>query len=53
MDELFMVGHTKQHSGQMQNSLAMNYVERQSMFNFWTMFAAPLAIGDDVAKLLG
>ena len=53
MDELFMVSSGKENGQEHSSCLALSYVERQSMFNFWTMFAAPLAIGDDVAKLIG
>lgn len=53
MDELFMVGSGKENGRDHGSCLALSFVERQSMFNFWTMFAAPLAIGDDVGKLLG
>ena len=53
MDELFLVGSGKENGRDHGSCLALSFVERQSMFNFWTIFAAPLAIGDDVGKLLG
>jgi alpha-galactosidase len=39
LDELFMVKGP------------MSYIERQTMFNLWTILAAPLSIGDNVVAL--